>query len=529
MRNYNIIVDDLYVKLLIKDFKDRESLIIDQFTIPYEEEIEILDNDGNYVETEVLQKIKYYVFSDKEYYVFHAGLARRVFTVLVDLGISVDMMNIQDYRHKTLPRKLSYKLDTRVTEDMSLRDDYQTPVVQTILEKRRGIIFVPTRGGKTEMLINAVQNYQAWENPKCKVTILVRKSTLAKNMGDRFKKRGFESVGYFGDGMKEYYKDVLVCIINSAHNLIKKKETDVRLRKEDQRMYDRITGTDVLLIDEIQDAAADMFQYVTHHIQHNNFPDLLIACSGTPYMKEVDPHSNIHDMNIIQHFGSVIIKVNDEYLIAKGYKARGNVVWMNYPMEPNSFKLRQYYLVYKKFITGNFARNALAANCVGQIIAKDKQVLVLVNRIPHGKTFLSLLGKFGNHKKYVFTSAELTLELGGQTPKPSTIKDPIKDFNEGKIDVLIGTNILNVGIDFPNCQWLVLLAGEGYDNDILNKQRTSRVLCPQVHDNNGYIIDFIDRHNPITMKHSRSRRVLYESANYNQFADPQKVFEFLNR
>lgn len=523
-----VLVDDLNIKLLISDFSDKESLLISNFSIEYEEEVAKEDREGgSYLELEV--KTKYYVEVEGEYYSFKSGLARRVFHVLLESGIGLGQLNIKDSRDKTLPRELGYTIDPRLTEDFTLREDYQTPVVEAILEKRIGIIFVPTRGGKTEILINAVQNYQGNEDNRCKVTILVRKSTLAKNMSDRFEKRGFSSVGKFYDGNKEYYKDVLVCVINSVYNLVAKSEKGLKLRRDDANMHDRLLKTDILIVDEIQDGSAEMFQSVISYMFKTNRPEISVACSGTPYMRELDIHSNIRDMNITQLFGSVIKRVSDEYLIKKNYKARGNVIWMNYEMFPSEFKTRAYYLIYKKFIEENFSRNSLAATCAGHILGNGKSCLILVNRISHGKMVLSLLSKYGHGKRMVFTSAEQTCELSGNKVVPASIADPIKEFNDGRIDLLIGTNILNVGVDFPNCQWLILLAGEGNDNDILNKQRTSRVLCPQINDNNGYIIDFIDRHHSTTMKHSRSRRLLYESANYNQYADPEVLLEFLNR
>lgn len=521
------------IKIRVEDFKsyisgledNQKAFLIKGMSIDYEEEVEVEDASTGEITYEEVTKTQDYVFVEGEDLWFYSGLFPQIYRFLKGNGLTIE---VEDSRDKTKPRKFEPIIFTQLAEGFALRDDYQTPVVEAILEKRRGIIFVPTRGGKTEILICSVQNFMDYRKEATYVTIIVRKSPLADNMYDRFELRGYDSVGKFYGGRKDYHTQVMVCVVNSVNNLLKKAEKGT-LRRKDKHMYERIMKTNYLIVDEIQDGSAEMFQYSIKRIFEVSFPDLAIACSGTPFMVEENPDSNIRDLNIQQLFGSVIKRVNDEYLIKKNYKARGNVIWLGYRMPYPKSVPRKYDGVYRVFITNNMARNFKAVDCVKLITSYRQRCLILVNRIPHGKLFLGLLKEISGTKRCVFSSSEETYELKGSSVKRVNIDDVVRDFNAGEIDVLIGTNIYNVGVDFPGLNWMIVLAGEGYTNDILNRQRTSRVLSPKRGDNNGYIIDFVDHVHRTTMKHSRSRKDLYSLSNYNQFASEDKIEEFLKR
>jgi len=507
---------------------DKVYLLQELFTITFEEMEDIVDERTGDVSTIRCTKKKIYLTTSDEVLWVYSGLLHYLNKYLIEMGYTQDQLTYRDFRVKTKSKELTYPIFDWITDTLRLRPDYQTPVVETILQKRRGIIFVPTRGGKTEMLICAVQNYLDNENSRGKVTIIVRKSPLADNMFDRFRLRGFESVGKLYGGRADYYCDILVCVVNSVFNVLKKEESG-RLRRKDLVLFNRITSTDFLIVDEIQDGSADMFQYSLFRMMDINYPDIAVACSGTPYMNESNPSEHVRDMNIQQVFGQVIKRISDEYLIEQGYKSRGNVIWLAYKMEYPKFTMSNYTAIYKTFIVANFARNFRAVECISLIVSFNKRCLVLVNRINHGKIILDMLKNIPYNKRCVFSSAEETWELKYGKSSRTSISDVVSEFNSGGIDVLIGTNIYNVGVDFPGCKWMVLLSGEGFENDILNKQRTSRVLSPDKKDNNGYIVDFVDQLNPVTMKHSRSRKDIYENSRYNQFSDPSVLTDFLNR
>lgn len=521
-----VILEDIFIK-----FKKEEALEIlpylsSYFSISYEEDETIFNEKTQSEELVSVMKIKHYMFYRDGYLLIYSGLKNRFFHFLKKVIPDKFELEIVDNRTNTrYIDSLGYEVSESILEGITLREDYQLPVVKQILKNRRGIVFIPTRGGKTEILISAVKHYKKFENPNGNITVIVKKEKLATNFHNRFVKRGFDSAGKFYDGNKDYYSDVLCCVVNSVYNVLKKEEEGNLISRKDKQMFERIKNTDFFIVDEVQDASSEMFQYVFKRMMKLNYPDLLISVSGTPFSDEYSPHSNIRDLNVIQLFGSVFAKVNDEYLIQKKYKARGNVFWMNYGSDGSSV-MGAYHKIYKKLIVDNVYRNLKAYSCIELLMERNLPVLVLVNRIEHGKNFLKL---FSNSKKnVVFTSSKENYKLFGKNCRKVEDISPVDDFNEGNIDVLIGTNILNVGVDFPNCQFLVVLSGEGMDNDILNRQRTSRILCPNsIFNNNGYIIDFFDQHNKITRNHSFSRQELYNSSNYNQFFEDKDFLELL--
>jgi len=522
-----VFLDDIFIRFNQEEASTFLPYLASYFSATYEDEETTYNELTEEEEVVTVMKTKYYMFSkDNEIYIY-SGLKNRFFHFLKEVVPADMQVEVIDNRTNTRPLvDLGYEVSATLLEGITLREDYQLPVVKSILQTRRGIVFIPTRGGKTEILISAVRHYREYENPEGLVTVIVKKNTLATNFHKRFLKRGFHSAGKFYDGNKDFYSDILCCVVNSVYNVLKKEEEGNLTSRKDKEMFERIKNTDFFIVDEVQDATSEMFQYSFKRIMALKYPDLIISVSGTPFSDEFSPHSNIRDLNVIQLFGSVFAKVNDEFLIQKHYKARGNVFWMNYGTDGNS-TFGAYHKVYKKVIVDNLHRNMKAFSCAKMLLENDISVLVLVNRIEHGKNFLKLFA--GMKKNVVFTSSQEDFKLVGNQCRKVTDLSPVDDFNEGRIDALIGTNILNVGVDFPNCQFLIVLSGEGMDNDILNRQRTSRILCPNtVFNNNGYIIDFFDKYNTITEKHSYSRQELYSSSNYHQHFDDLDFIKAVN-
>ena len=89
----------------------------------------------------------------------------------------------------------------------------------------------------------------------------------------------------------------------------------------------------------------------------------------------------------------------------------------------------------------------------------------------------------------------------------------IKDFNEGKIRVLIGSGILNEGISISNMKVLIMASsGKAISQTI---QKIGRVLRITKDKKEGIFYDFIDTGNKILEKQSKNRLRIYKKEGYD--------------
>jgi superfamily II DNA or RNA helicase len=78
----------------------------------------------------------------------------------------------------------------------------------------------------------------------------------------------------------------------------------------------------------------------------------------------------------------------------------------------------------------------------------------------------------------------------------------IKDLNEGRLDILIASDIFKEGVDIPTVPTLINAAGQ--KSKVATIQRIGRALRPKPPHNKALIIDFIDGNEPLK-RHSLQR------------------------
>lgn len=153
--------------------------------------------------------------------------------------------------------------------------------------------------------------------------------------------------------------------------------------------------------------------------------------------------------------------------------------------------LRRYQVAYDLGVIHNEHRNKLVANLTHKILSNDeaKAVLIIVNSIEHGELIQDKLKDLG------ITAVFL------QGKDNSEIRESvISDIKQGKQKVLIGTTIMDEGVDIPNFRYFISCsAGKSY-NKIM--QRIGRVVRLQEDKKDVFIFDIVDR----------THRLLYNQA-----------------
>lgn len=126
--------------------------------------------------------------------------------------------------------------------------------------------------------------------------------------------------------------------------------------------------------------------------------------------------------------------------------------------------------------------------------------MILVQRKEHGKILQSMIEAYGARVCYIF----------GESDKEAR-DEALQALGRGEIDVLIGSTILDVGVDVPSVG-MIVMAGGG-KAEVALRQRIGRGLRrkPKGQLNVAYVIDFYDGKNKHLIAHSNQRRHIVES------------------
>jgi superfamily II DNA or RNA helicase len=206
--------------------------------------------------------------------------------------------------------------------------------------------------------------------------------------------------------------------------------------------------------------------------------------------------------------GPVAIRISEQMLIDRGILAKPFFKYV--PMTANKpaklFKSTPWQKAYEVGIVGHEWRNkVMIAECI-RAARYGLSSMVLIQHKAHGKALESMMQTAGLRAEFIFGE-------DNQTER----KAALQRLAAGKIDVLIGSTILDVGVDVPAIGLVVL--GGGGKAEVALRQRIGRGLrekkgklwngdkMPNV----AFIVDFADDHNNHLRGHYKQRRTIVES------------------
>ena len=196
---------------------------------------------------------------------------------------------------------------------------------------------------------------------------------------------------------------------------------------------------------------------------------------------------------IRQFIGSPIIKIESKELLENNVMAIPHIYLVkNICKEDNYF---DYATAYTEEIVNGERRNRIVKDIVD---VYNSGVLVLVNIVEHGEILQGLIPN--------------SMFISGDTPL-DVRQEAIKDFDNGKLPVLIGTTILQEGISITHMKAMILACGGKSNVAVLQKiGRSLRFKEGEKTDVDFY--DFVDTAKFLS-KHSKMRAGLYKKAGYD--------------
>jgi superfamily II DNA or RNA helicase len=377
---------------------------------------------------------------------------------------------------------------------------YQLEILDVIDKNDRGIIKVATGGGKS--LIAALISAKLGK----KTIIYVIGKDLLYQFHDFFSQAFDEKIGIIGDGKCEIHNINIVSIwtVGQALGMDKKSILLESDNDEDEVATNKYTDilnmlneTKVHIIDECHMSACETIQQVFKKTKAEH----LYGLSGSPWRDDGQ------DLLIESVLGKYIVNIAASYLIKNDFLAQPLIKFRVVPPYPYDLE-KQYQSIYKKYVVENDVRNGLVLDATKTLVDKGYQTLVLFSSLKHGKVLYDV---FKQHMNCAL--------LDGSNTKEEREKVK-KDLLDKKINCLIASKIMDIGVDIPCLSGLVLACGG--KSTVKALQRVGRVIRKFPNKKYAVIIDFVDQATYLK-EHSKIRYKIYCSEEGFDVSIPKSV------
>lgn len=366
---------------------------------------------------------------------------------------------------------------------------YQRVGIRKAVCAGRGVLRMPPRSGKTVTHI-ALCEYLGFPS-----LLLVQSLHLLKQHYELFKSLGVTDVGRIGEGLKETKHQHLIATVQTlgrAANLGKRWALGV------------LNRTKVIVVDECHNSSSKLYMDI---LEGTNAP-YRFGLSGTPF-RALNQAFNPKDWWLVGSTGPLIYDVSSAYLRELGYLAQPKLYML--PIEkklhlPNEAAFASFY---KFGVTANPGRNKAVVNIVRWLVDHKRKVLVLVSKILHGKTLLTMLDEAGVRSAFTFGGKRALFPVRGSFRHGHYDKALIERFQSRDIEALIASTVMDEGVDFPYLD-AVVIAGAGRSS-IRAIQRAFRGMTTFVGKTDTLIFDFFDASAWVLKSQSEARKRAYEA------------------
>lgn len=468
---------------------------------------------------------------------FFSGLVSWVKTKMEEEHFEITVSDVDMFDEAQAIESIEISDDiitTSKTSDFRLRD-YQCLQARKAVYRRRGIIDIAPRGGKTEVAL-AVCRY-LWENKKAeRVLFLAPYIRHVEQAYNRSVLRGFKNSLLVPLEKNWSYKrtrkgediELIFSTVASVYAAVKRQE---------QWVLNLLADCDVLILDEV------------HHLKANSWINVVSNCYA-PYRYGLtgtvfeDPRSFVpEDVFLIGLTGPVISHLPAYVLVRWGYLAEPVITFI--PVDKpkvNASKVarkNRWHYIYREGVVNHPVRNSLACSLASQLYSSDYRVLMLVVQIKHGKALLQTLYSMGvediifakgspsnDHRSEVFYMESVS----GRPHLTKCLMDEqeiSKWVEERKRCVLIGSTVFDESADLPMVNALINVSGTRKFRRTL--QRVCRALTAKPGDNFSLIFDFSDDHNFTLGKHANDRHDIYQFSRFSLYYDLSEVNKRLGK
>lgn len=403
--------------------------------------------------------------------------------------------------------------------------DYQIKALRQVEKHSRGIIRVATGGGKTKISQLLIARYNRM------TMFITTRGVLMYQMEKSARAAGLK-VGIVGDGVFTPCRGLNVAMVQTLVAKLQEPDLNAEIRevvrkhavqeekllaaklpalkalvraeivkqaqaifdvklKERNRIVKLLGMMEVVIGEEAHEAGGNSYYEIMKHCKNAH---IRVALTATPFMKD-----NMEDnMRLMAAFGPILIDVSEELLINRGVLATPHFLFANAEPNPKLRKTSPYQRARQIGIVESEGRNAVIIKHVLKAKQYGVSSMILIQMKKHGDVLLGLCKAAG--LKVVFLQGE---DDNAQRRKT------LNKLASGEIDAIIGTTILDVGVDVPAVGLVVL--GAGGKAEVSLRQRIGRGLRAKKKTANvAFILDFRDELNTYLKDHANQRRAIIE-------------------
>jgi superfamily II DNA or RNA helicase len=388
-----------------------------------------------------------------------------------------NIFEVEDLRGKLVPDADFWNLGIKLRP-------YQEEAAIIALKEQRGIILVPTAGGKTYIgaaILKGFKNYNC--------VYIVHRLELLRQTKLALEETLKEDIGILGGGVEDINHRVVVAMIGTLYSK----------GKSGKSVIEWMDTVQVGVIDEIQHSAAKTYSATIATFKEMSAK---IGLTGTI------PEDELTALRIRGTMGEVLYSIESEELARDGYvvlpkvkMVQGNwdvglkeklkaINWYKFGAE------RQAWDIVRRYgIITNMFRNQKVADVLNVYKKQGVSgILVIVDLLEHGQLLSELTGE-----QFIFG------EAGGR----ANVYD---DFKTGKIPVLISSPILDEGIDITGIKVVILASGGKSKLRLL--QRIGRGMRKQKNKFSCDIVDFQDEEIGMLKRHTEKRLKVYKDEGF---------------
>lgn len=335
-------------------------------------------------------------------------------------------------------------------------------------------------------------------------------------------------VGVMGDGEFSPSRYINVAMVQTLAARIKmadpswsaqKKAKHNKMREITIKLLEKI---ELVILEEAHEASGNSYYEIMNHCKNAHYR---LALTATPFMRS-GAESN---MRLMAVSGSIGIKISEKMLIDRGILAKPYFKYIKPEYQPDKEAILKYegknskekvdgkvvtkkimpystrlgrstpwQRAYKLAIVFNAWRNAKIVEEAQRAVSLGQPAMVLVSHKSHGRVLLDKMKDQGIRAEFIYGDSDQTQR-----------QEALDKLAKGAIQVLIGSTILDVGVDVP-AVGAVILAGGG-KAEIALRQRIGRGLrAKKSGPNVCMVIDFADHANNHIRSHYLERRRIVE-------------------
>lgn len=396
--------------------------------------------------------------------------------------------------------------------------DFQLKALAQVEKHAAGIIRVATGGGKSKVAKLIMARYRR------PTLFLTTRGILMYQMDAQLREIGINT-GQIGDGEMRAVKGVnlgmvqtfvqaldeptldeeIRAVVKSAHGSKKgnpdlsreeivamaQARLDVKTRRRNAIL--KFLGMiEVVIGEEAHEAGGESYYTILRHCKNAS---IRVALTATPFMRS----SAEDNMRLMAAFGPVLIDVPEKLLIDRGILATPYFRFVDVKPHEKLRKSSPFERAYTLgYVENPHMQEAIIADAQ-KAAARNLPTLTLVARKKHGDALLKQMKEAG--LRATFLRGENDMEER---------KRQLKDLAAGELDVVIGTTILDVGVDVPSIG-LVQLAG-GMKAEVATRQRIGRGLrSKKAGPNIAFVADYSCNLNTYLRTHANQRRQIVKN------------------